>query len=109
MAENTKPVLRFAPSPTGMLHIGGARTALFNWLYARHTGGVFLLRPIIHNDRARKEAGLSWHDDHHVRHPEVPGARTAGTAPRLPCVTCGSPPIRASSGRIPARAGRGGQ
>src|SRR5471032_1593386 len=44
MSENSKPVLRFAPSPTGMLHIGGARTALFNWLYARHTGGTFLLR-----------------------------------------------------------------
>jgi glutamyl-tRNA synthetase len=40
MSQNPKPVLRFAPSPTGMLHIGGARTALFNWLYARHTGGV---------------------------------------------------------------------
>src|SRR5580658_4440050 len=36
--------VRFAPSPTGLLHIGGARTALFNWLYARHTGGVFILR-----------------------------------------------------------------
>ena len=36
--------VRFAPSPTGYLHIGGARTALFNWLYARHTGGTFLLR-----------------------------------------------------------------
>lgn len=36
--------VRFAPSPTGNLHIGGARTALFNWLYARHTGGKFLLR-----------------------------------------------------------------
>lgn len=35
---------RFAPSPTGYLHIGGARTALFNWLYARHTGGTFVLR-----------------------------------------------------------------
>jgi glutamyl-tRNA synthetase len=52
MAENTKPVLRFAPSPTGMLHIGGARTALFNWLYARHTGGKFLLR-IEDTDRER--------------------------------------------------------
>src|ERR1700710_3219324 len=37
-------VPRFAPSPTGYLHVGGARTALFNWLLARHTGGKFLLR-----------------------------------------------------------------
>jgi glutamyl-tRNA synthetase len=52
MTQNFKPVLRFAPSPTGMLHIGGARTALFNWLYARHTGGTFLLR-IEDTDRER--------------------------------------------------------
>lgn len=45
-------VVRFAPSPTGYLHIGGARTALFNWLYARHTGGKFLLR-IEDTDRER--------------------------------------------------------
>jgi glutamyl-tRNA synthetase len=45
-------VVRFAPSPTGFLHIGGARTALFNWLYARHHGGRFLLR-IEDTDRAR--------------------------------------------------------
>src|SRR5438552_13888296 len=38
------PRVRFAPSPTGYLHVGGARTALFNWLYARHHGGVFVLR-----------------------------------------------------------------
>ncbi|MFZ1680505.1 MAG: glutamate--tRNA ligase family protein, partial [Rhizobiaceae bacterium] len=62
-----KVVTRFAPSPTGYLHIGGARTALFNWLYARHTGGVMLLR-IEDTDRERStEAttqaildGLSW-------------------------------------------------
>ena len=36
--------VRFAPSPTGYLHVGGARTALFNWLYARHFGGTFILR-----------------------------------------------------------------
>ena len=36
--------VRFAPSPTGYLHIGGARTALFNWLFARHHGGKFVLR-----------------------------------------------------------------
>ncbi|MGD9332693.1 MAG: glutamate--tRNA ligase family protein, partial [Desulfobacterales bacterium] len=35
-------VTRFPPSPTGYLHVGGARTALFNWLYARHTGGRFV-------------------------------------------------------------------
>lgn len=60
-------VTRFAPSPTGFLHIGGARTALFNWLYAQHTGGRMLLR-IEDTDRERStEAataaildGLSW-------------------------------------------------
>src|SRR5215510_3586188 len=63
-----KPVItRFAPSPTGYLHIGGARTALFNWLYARHTGGKFLLR-IEDTDRERSTEpavkaildGLRW-------------------------------------------------
>ncbi|MBX6378320.1 MAG: glutamate--tRNA ligase, partial [Clostridia bacterium] len=44
--------VRFAPSPTGSLHIGGARTALFNWLYARHHGGTFILR-IEDTDRER--------------------------------------------------------
>ncbi len=64
----TKPVVtRFAPSPTGYLHIGGARTALFNWLYARHTGGKMLLR-IEDTDRERSTEpaiaaildGLKW-------------------------------------------------
>jgi glutamyl-tRNA synthetase len=62
-----KVVTRFAPSPTGFLHIGGARTALFNWLYARHTGGTMLLR-IEDTDRERSTdaataailEGLSW-------------------------------------------------
>src|SRR5262245_5100709 len=45
MAEITPPVrVRFAPSPTGFLHIGGVRTALFNWLFAQHYGGQFILR-----------------------------------------------------------------
>jgi glutamyl-tRNA synthetase len=60
-------VVRFAPSPTGFLHIGGARTALFNWLFARHHGGRYLLR-IEDTDRERSteaaiEAivdGLDW-------------------------------------------------
>lgn len=60
-------VTRFAPSPTGYLHIGGARTALFCWLYARHTGGKFLLR-VEDTDRERSTQaavdalldGLSW-------------------------------------------------
>ena len=42
MDENVR--VRFAPSPTGYLHIGGARTAIFNWLFARNTGGKFILR-----------------------------------------------------------------
>ncbi|HEX8064785.1 MAG TPA: glutamate--tRNA ligase [Allosphingosinicella sp.] len=55
MSATVKPgevVTRFAPSPTGFLHIGGARTALFNWLFARHHGGRFLLR-IEDTDKAR--------------------------------------------------------
>jgi len=68
-------VTRFAPSPTGFLHIGGARTALFNWLFARHHGGVFRLR-IEDTDRQRsteaaidaildsmKWLGLNWDDE----------------------------------------------
>ena len=59
--------LRFAPSPTGYLHVGGARTAVFNWLIARHEGGVFVLR-IEDTDRARSSDehtqvildGLTW-------------------------------------------------
>ena len=50
MAEPVR--VRFAPSPTGHLHVGGARTALFNWLFARHAGGAFLLR-IEDTDRSR--------------------------------------------------------
>ena len=65
--SNAPVVTRFAPSPTGYLHIGGARTALFNWLFARGRGGTFLLR-IEDTDRARStpEAtaailrGLTW-------------------------------------------------
>lgn len=68
-------ITRFAPSPTGFLHIGGARTALFNWLYARHNNGKFLLR-IEDTDRERstdeaidailegmKWMGLDWDDE----------------------------------------------
>ena len=74
-SEQKKIITRFAPSPTGFLHIGGARTALFNWLFARHNRGKFLLR-IEDTDRARSthEAidailggmrwlGLDWDDD----------------------------------------------
>jgi glutamyl-tRNA synthetase len=67
MPEPSDVVTRFAPSPTGSLHIGGGRTALFNWLYARHTGGKFLLR-VEDTDRERSTPdavkaifdGLGW-------------------------------------------------
>ncbi|MDI6729324.1 MAG: glutamate--tRNA ligase family protein, partial [Thermodesulfovibrionales bacterium] len=52
MNKNNKIRVRFAPSPTGHLHIGGARTALFNYLFARHNNGVFILR-IEDTDRSR--------------------------------------------------------
>lgn len=67
MTQQSKVVTRFAPSPTGFLHIGNVRTALFNWLYARHHGGTFVLR-IEDTDRARSTDaaidailnGLNW-------------------------------------------------
>ena len=68
-ASSSSPqvITRFAPSPTGFLHIGGARTALFNWLFARHHGGKYLLR-IEDTDKARSTSqaieaifdGLDW-------------------------------------------------
>ncbi len=67
MNSSPKPRVRFAPSPTGYLHVGGARTALFNWLFARHEGGTWLLR-IEDTDAERNKpelvegilAGLKW-------------------------------------------------
>jgi glutamyl-tRNA synthetase len=79
-----KPRVRFAPSPTGYLHIGGARTALFNWLWARRSGGTFILR-IEDTDQGRstKEAeaaifdalrwlGLDWDEGPDVGGPHGP-------------------------------------
>ena len=79
MSSNVR--VRFAPSPTGYLHIGGARTALFNWLYAKHTGGTLVLR-IEDTDRARNtdEAaraiydGLRWLGLDWDEGPEIGGA-----------------------------------
>src|SRR5205814_10562035 len=93
--------VRFAPSPTGHLHVGGARTALFNWLYARHHRGTFVLR-IEDTDRSRSteeniaritEAlawlGLDWDEG-----PPAPGCRPTARLPihrapatRLPAVS----------------------
>ncbi|HEY6003821.1 MAG TPA: glutamate--tRNA ligase [Anaeromyxobacter sp.] len=79
-----KPRVRFAPSPTGYLHIGGARTALFNWLWARRNGGTFILR-VEDTDQGRstKEAeaaifeglrwlGLDWDEGPEVGGPHGP-------------------------------------
>ena len=82
LTDTTRPVrVRFAPSPTGSLHIGGLRTALFNWMFARHYGGKFILR-IEDTDQKRYDptalqtltealrwAGLQWDEG-----PEVGGA-----------------------------------
>jgi len=82
MNETASVRVRFAPSPTGFLHVGGARTAIFNWLWARHTGGTFVLR-IEDTDAERSSAeseasliedlkwlGLDWDEG-----PDVDGAR----------------------------------
>src|SRR5258708_33669107 len=79
-----KPRLRFAPSPTGYLHIGGVRTALFNWLWARKTGGAFILR-IEDTDQERstndsvavilesmKWLGLAWDEGPEIGGPHGP-------------------------------------
>ena len=83
--------VRFAPSPTGYLHIGGARTALFNWLYARHTGGTFILR-IEDTDEARnsQEAidvilkGLRWLGLDWDEGPTTPDPRGPSKGPHGP-------------------------
>jgi glutamyl-tRNA synthetase len=94
LSASTKPVVtRFAPSPTGFLHIGGARTALFNWLFARRHGGKFLLR-IEDTDKARSTTeaidaildgmrwlGLDW--DGHEYYQSQFWARHAEVAHRL--------------------------
>ena len=78
------PRVRFAPSPTGLLHVGNARTALYNWLFARHTGGEFLLRiedTDLERSEARHEAqliadlkwlGLNWDEGPGVEGPHAP-------------------------------------
>ena len=85
MAEITGPVrVRFAPSPTGYLHIGGVRTALFNWLFAKHYGGEFLLR-IEDTDEARfvegaadnlmaslRWIGITWDEGPDIGGPHAP-------------------------------------
>ena len=89
----TKPVrVRFAPSPTGKLHIGGARTAIYNWAFARATGGTFVLR-IEDTDpersteentqiilRALRWMGLDWDEGPEVGGPCGPYFQTQRTA-----------------------------
>src|SRR3954453_4510164 len=84
MVQNDKVRVRFAPSPTGQLHIGNVRTALFNWLFARQKGGTFILR-IEDTDVERSEAryetqlledlkwlGLDWDEGPDVGGPFAP-------------------------------------
>jgi glutamyl-tRNA synthetase len=119
-AQPREVVTRFAPSPTGFLHIGGARTALFNWLFARHHGGRFLLR-IEDTDRARstKEAidaileGMRWLDldwDGHEYYQSQFWARHAEVAHELlargHAYRCYMTPEELAAGRESAQAER---
>ena len=86
--ENTNIRVRYAPSPTGMLHVGGVRTALFNWLFARKNGGTFVLR-VEDTDLARSTEesveqlksslrwiGLEWDEGPEIGGPHVPYRQT---------------------------------
>ena len=82
--SNPTPRVRFAPSPTGMLHVGNARTALYNWLFARHNGGDFLLRiedTDVERSEVRYEAqliedlrwlGMDWNEGPEIGGPYAP-------------------------------------
>ena len=115
-------ITRFAPSPTGFLHIGGARTALFNWLYAKRFGGTFLLR-IEDTDRERstqgavdaildglKWLGLNWDGEaisqfqRAERHREVAEQLLASGAPIA--VTPASKSLSKCARRLASRASR---
>jgi nondiscriminating glutamyl-tRNA synthetase len=86
------PRVRFAPSPTGMLHVGNARTALYNWLFARHNGGTFLLRiedTDVERSEVRYEAqliedlrwlGLDWNEGPEIGGPYAPYRQSARLA-----------------------------
>src|ERR1051325_5183869 len=89
MAQTEKVRVRFAPSPTGQLHIGNVRTALFNWLFARQQGGTFILR-IEDTDLERSEAryetqlmedlkwlGIDWDEGPDVGGPYPPYRQSA--------------------------------
>ena len=93
----TAPRVRFAPSPTGFFHVGSARTALFNWLFARQHGGVFVLRiEDTDAERNREEwvdgilvgAGLAGHG---ARRGPLPPVRARRPLRRRPSTPCGRP------------------
>ena len=125
-AQNEEVRVRIAPSPTGYFHLGGARTALFNWLYARHTGGKFILR-IEDTDRTRYVPdslqdiidSLGWLGLDYDEGPEVGGPEW----PLLPVAAAGALPrverladrrgarvplllLGGAAGRLAPRAGR---
>jgi glutamyl/glutaminyl-tRNA synthetase len=107
--------VRFAPSPTGFFHIGSARTALFNWLYARHTGGVFILR-VEDTDQSRNSEeflnliydslrwlGLDWDEGPGAGGAFGPTARASGRPdlPRVPRAPEGlGPDLREGRGAL---------
>ena len=95
------PRFRFAPSPTGFFHVGGARTALYNWALAKRLGGTFVLR-IEDTDEARNKPewtdGIidalawlapAWREQHEQRHDQTghgrAGAERGGLLPAEPC------------------------
>ena len=106
--------VRFAPSPTGELHIGGARTALYNWLLARGQGGTFVLR-IEDTDRERSTPenveqildALRWLELDWDEGPNSQGERRAAPREAIERLLDGRARLRGRGRGAPARAGRG--
>ena len=113
---STRPArVRYAPSPTGDPHIGNIRTAIWTWLYARHTGGAFLLR-IEDTDQTRlvpgsverimaslRWLGLEWHEGPDKGGPHAPYAQNDVSSSSHPTVACSARPLQCHRCRFRAR------
>src|SRR5512142_1681221 len=101
--DNEKARVRFAPSPTGFLHIGGVRTALFNWLYSRRHGGQYILRIDDTDQQRNVEAAPAPPTSSRSAAPATRPPSTSSCAAATPTTTTPAPRRWTSSARRPTR------